>query len=173
MAVVPEPTRLRGGGGSESVPGTSVLSGDVSVLSRTSGYALHATLHIAARSGPDKAVPAATVAEALDIPANYLAKILNTLAREGILTSERGRTGGFRLAREPEAITLLEVVRHFDEIGEARQCLLRSRACSEVRSCPAHEEWKAASDPAFRFFEEHTVADLMTSFKSRGDAVPV
>ena len=139
------------------------------MLSRTSGYAIHATLHIAARSGPDNAVPAASVAEALDIPSNYLAKILNTLAREGILTSERGRTGGFRLARDPEEITLLDVVEHFDDVGEVRQCLLRSRACSEVRSCPAHREWKEASDPAFRFFQEHTVADLMASYKTRKD----
>ena len=87
------------------------------MLSRTSGYAIHATLHIAARAGPDNAVPAASVAEALDIPSNYLAKILNTLAREGILASERGRTGGFRLARDPEEITLLDVVEHFDDIG--------------------------------------------------------
>lgn len=144
------------------------------MLSRTGGYAIHATLHIAARSGPDRAVPAATVADALDIPANYLAKILNTLAREGILTSERGRTGGFRLARPPAEISLLDVVRHFDDLGETRQCLLRSRACSEVRSCPAHKEWKEASEPAFRFFEEHTVADLMTSYtRSPGDGIPV
>lgn len=143
------------------------------MLSRTSGYAIHATLHIGARSGPDNAVPAAAVAEALEIPANYLAKILNTLAREGILTSERGRTGGFRLARPADEIPLLDVVRHFDDIGDARQCLLRSRACSEVHSCPAHKEWKEASDPAFRFFEEHTVADLMTSFKPRDEVLPV
>ncbi len=140
------------------------------MLSRTSGYAIHATLHIAARASADRAVPAASVAEALDIPSNYLAKILNTLAHEGILVSERGRTGGFRLARPAPEISLLDVVRHFDDIGEARQCLLRSRACSEVRSCPAHREWKQASDPAFRFFEEHTVADLMTSFRTPSDA---
>ena len=140
------------------------------MLSRTSGYAIHATLHIAARSSAERAVPAASVAEALDIPSNYLAKILNTLAHEGILVSERGRTGGFRLARPAREISLLDVVRHFDDIGEARQCLLRSRACSEVHSCPAHKDWKTASDPAFRFFEEHTVADLTTSFRAPEDA---
>lgn len=132
------------------------------MLSRTAGYALHATVAIAERCPDGGPVPAAEVAEALDIPANYLAKILHTLAREGILVSERGRTGGFRLARPPETIGLLEVVSGFDDLGRERQCLLGRGTCTEVGGCPAHREWREASAPAFHFFESRTVADLVT-----------
>lgn len=131
------------------------------MLTRTGGYALHATLAIAERGNGGRAVPAAEVAEALKIPANYLSKILQSLARDGILTSERGRTGGFRLARDPGSIRLIEVVAGFDNLGKERQCLLGRGACSDVGGCPAHKEWKAASAPAFRFFETRTLADLM------------
>ena len=136
------------------------------MLSRTAGYALHATVAVAERGAGGDPVRAAEVAEALHIPANYLAKILQALARDGILTSERGRAGGFRLARPPETIRLLDVVSGFDDLGRERECLLGRGTCSEVGGCPAHREWREASAPAFHFFESRTVADLMTGHDS-------
>jgi Rrf2 family protein len=131
------------------------------VLSRTAGYALHATVAIAERSIDGKQTRAAELAEELEIPANYLAKILQSLARAGILISVRGRSGGFRLARPPEAIRLMEVVSEFDALGRERQCLLGRGTCSDAGGCPAHREWQEVSAPAFRFFETRTVADLV------------
>lgn len=128
------------------------------MVSRTAGYALNAALHIARQEGP---VPAGVVAESLGVPGTYLAKILNTLARQGVLASERGRHGGFRLARPADQIRLLEVVERFDEMGSTRQCLLGRGTCSEVGSCPAHTAWREASAPVFRFFEKHSLADLL------------
>lgn len=131
------------------------------VLSRTAGYALHATVAIAERGAGGGTVRAAELADSLEIPANYLAKILQALAKSGILVSERGRSGGFRLARPPESIHLMEVVAAFDSLGQERQCLLGRGTCSEAGGCPAHEEWRKVSAPAFRFFETRTVADLV------------
>jgi Rrf2 family protein len=131
------------------------------VLTRTGGYALHAALTIAEMGADGRPVRAHEVAEALSIPANYLAKILQALARHGILRSERGRKGGFRLARDPSEVTLIEVVEGFDDLGRERQCLLGRGLCKEIGGCPAHREWRDASAPAFRFFETRTLADLM------------
>ena len=131
------------------------------MLTRTAGYALHATLAIAERATDGRTVRASDIAEALSIPANYLAKILQTLARSGVLVSERGRNGGFRLAADPSAIRLMDVIDPFDDLGRERQCLLSRGTCSEVGGCPAHKEWREASAPAFRFFENQTLADLL------------
>lgn len=131
------------------------------MLSRTAGYALHATVAIAERTADGGTVRAVELADALDIPSNYLAKILRSLAKIGILVSERGRSGGFRLARPPQSIPLLDVVEGFDSLGRERQCLLGRGTCSDVGGCPAHREWREASAPAFRFFETRTVADLV------------
>lgn len=136
------------------------------MLSRTAGYALHATVAIAEMERSGDPVKAAEVAELLSLPANYLAKILQALARAGVLVSERGRTGGFRLARDPSAIRLMDVVGGFDTLGPERQCLLGGGACSEVGGCPAHRAWGEASAPAFRFFENRTVADLMNGYET-------
>ena len=131
------------------------------MLTRTGGYALHATLAIAEMGGDGRAVRATEVSEALSIPANYLAKILHALARAGVLESERGRNGGFRLARSPAEIKLMDIVEGFDDMGRQRQCLLGKGACSEADKCRAHQEWLAASAPVYRFFETRTLADLM------------
>lgn len=131
------------------------------MLTRTAGYALHAALAIAEMGSDGEPVRANQLSDALGIPANYLAKILQSLARDGVLMSERGRNGGFRLARPPEEIALLEVVAGFDDLGRERQCLLGRGTCTDVGGCPAHKEWREASAPAFRFFESKSLADLM------------
>lgn len=131
------------------------------MLSLTAGYALNAVIHIARTEDEERAVPAADVAEALDVPPNYLSKILWELSKAELLVSGRGRKGGFRLARPAREIRLLDVVERFDEMGPRRQCLLGRGYCSEVGHCPAHDEWREASAPAYRFFETRTVADLM------------
>lgn len=131
------------------------------MLSRTAGYALNAALYIALNSTPDRPVPATEIARALDIPANYLAKILRGLARTGVLNSERGRNGGFSLALPAREIRLAELAAPFETLGEARQCLLGRGACTDVGGCPAHKEWQRASTPAFRFLEERTLEDLV------------
>lgn len=133
------------------------------MLTRTAGYALHAVLTIAEQGDDGRTVRANEIAESLSIPANYLAKILQTLARSGVLVSERGRNGGFRLAAPPTEIRLLDVVDPFDDLGRERQCLLGRGTCTDVGGCPAHKEWRAASGPAFKFFESHTVASLLVS----------
>jgi Rrf2 family protein len=128
------------------------------VISRTAGYALNAVLYIAAGDPP---VSTSAIARALEVPPDYLAKILGTLAQEGVLVSERGRRGGFSLARPPEAIPLLDVVRWFDGMGAERQCLLGRGTCTDAGGCPVHHAWREASTPAFRFFKECSVADVL------------
>ena len=68
------------------------------MLSKTSEYALRAVLFLA-RESRDIPVPAGDIATGLDVPANYLSKILHTLSRAGVVSSERGPGGGYRLAR--------------------------------------------------------------------------
>lgn len=130
------------------------------MVSKTAGYALNAVIHIASRQGTDEAVPAAAMAEALRVPANYLSKILRDLARGGVLVSDRGRHGGFRLARPAGEIRLIDVIRPFDPLDEGRECLLGRGKCSDVGGCPAHHAWKEASAPAVHFLETRTVAEL-------------
>lgn len=78
-------------------------------LSKASAYAVFATIHVAKhdKEGP---VQGRVIAEAYGIGADYLLKILQQLVRSQVLVSEAGRRGGFKLKKEPERTTLLEIV---------------------------------------------------------------
>lgn len=128
-------------------------------LSQTAEYALRAVLHLAA-AGPERAVGVGAMAAALRIPASYLSKTLQSLVTAGVLRSARGRSGGFRLARAPERLRLIDIVEPFDEAGHGRFCLLGGE-CTERRACAAHRRWKPAAEVIAEFFGTTTVADLI------------
>ncbi|MGW6983166.1 RrF2 family transcriptional regulator [Streptomyces sp. NPDC054932] len=84
-------------------------------------WALHSCVNLA-WSGPDRAVSAARLAAWHDLPAAYLNKQLQALARAGIVTSTPGPRGGFRLARPLDAISLMDVVAAVEGPEEAFRC---------------------------------------------------
>lgn len=129
------------------------------MLNHTAEYVLRIAVYLTEHRdrGPVKASELAT---ALSIPQNYLSKILHQLARDGLLVSLRGRAGGFRLARAPEHITLAEMVRGFDSVGEGRRCLLGKSECSDLTPCAAHDRWRELAAGHARFFHETTLAML-------------
>ena len=130
------------------------------MLSQTAEYALRAVLHLAARGG-DAAVGAGEIAAQLNVPERYLARVLNALAHEGVLTSTRGAQGGFRLARAAHELTLAAIVAPFDAVGESPQCLLRDRRCGVGEPCIVHEHWHEVAGNVRTFFQQTRIADLI------------
>ncbi len=108
-----------------------------------------------------KVVRTEDIASGLGIPADYAAKVLQQLRRAGFLESQRGRGGGFRLARDPREITLLEVVRAIEgEPAERRRCLLAQEPCHDDVGCLLHRYRKELARTRERILGGFTVADL-------------
>jgi len=128
------------------------------MLSQTVEYALRATLFVA-RSHPQP-LPVGDIADAVDAPRGYLAKILSELARAGILESSRGPGGGFRIATHPNALALADIVRAIDG-NEERRCLLGHGRCGDNPSCTAHARWAPIANEMDAFFGKTTLADLL------------
>lgn len=131
------------------------------MLSGTSEYALRAVLYVAQHARSDRLVRTDEVADALQVPRNYLSKILHVLAKEGILSSTRGPQGGFRLGHPADDLYLHQVVEPFDPIGPQRTCILGRPECSDLNPCPAHGRWKGISEAVRAFFQNTTVGDLL------------
>ena len=112
------------------------------MLSITSQYALRALCHLARQ--PQEAARGKDLAQSLDIPANYLSKILLALRNAGLVDTSRGSGGGYRLRKPASEIRLVEVVELFEEVARSKPpCFLgRTRACSETEPCTAHTAWK-------------------------------
>ena len=137
------------------------------MLNQTAEYALRTAVYLAEHEG-EGAARAAELASALGIPSNYLSKILHQLAKDGVLTSQRGKTGGFRLARDAADITLADVVRPFDAVDSRRTCLLGRLVCSDRSPCEAHRSWKDVSGRLAAFFHDTTLAALAEGARVKG-----
>ncbi len=130
------------------------------ILSQTALYALRATLCLAGHDTPEP-VRVEDIAESLDVPRNYLSKILHVLARSGLLASTRGPGGGFQLARPAAELTLADIVEQFDEVADEPHCLLGRPQCSDQDPCAAHDRWRSVSVAVNQFFRGTSVADLL------------
>jgi Rrf2 family protein len=130
------------------------------MLSKTSEYALRAVLYLA-RDTRGVPVPAGDIASGLDVPANYLSKILHALSRAGVVRSERGPGGGYRLARPADSMSLADVIGAFDPIAPKSGCLLGRARCLDDQPCAAHERWRQVFDPVTAFFRDTMVAELL------------
>ena len=129
------------------------------MLSQTAEYALRAVLFIA-EHGDGRPCRVADISVRLGIPQNYLSKTMHLLARNEILASSRGKSGGFRLAKPADQITLAEIVRPFEQLDARTSCLLGRPTCSDATPCAAHQRWKAVADSTKAFLRNTTVAEI-------------
>jgi len=106
-------------------------------------------------------VGANRIAEEISAPPNYLGKLLQTLAKESLVVSQKGIGGGFRLAREPRQITLFDVIDPIEHLGRWTGCALGWRECSDEHPCAVHERWKRVRADYLALLQRTTIADLV------------
>jgi Rrf2 family transcriptional regulator, iron-sulfur cluster assembly transcription factor len=128
-------------------------------LSSTARQALHAVVCIAG-SADEGPVRVDEIAAVMECPRNYLSKTLHILTRAGVLRSERGPKGGFRLSTSPDRLTLARVIAPFEPVSE-RQCLVGRARCSDARPCAAHGRWAEVAGRVNEFFTGTTIAMLL------------
>jgi Rrf2 family iron-sulfur cluster assembly transcriptional regulator len=137
-------------------------SGNLAIVtfSASATHALRAMAWLAAHDGGE-AILGRDLARKLKIPPDYLSKVLATLARSGVLDAARGAKGGYRLARDPARIKLVEVVTPFEGKRVRSACLLRpDRPCRDSGACSAHTSWGSVNEAYRNFLETTTVADI-------------
>lgn len=134
------------------------------MLSQAVGYAATALGYVAAAGGSPILVK--EIAEASDIPGSYLAKIINVLARKGLVITQRGIGGGVILAKPPKDIAIFDLCVALDDASVQPRCMLGTSECSDQRACPAHSFWCAQRDEYLAFLKNTTVADV-ASFETR------
>jgi Rrf2 family protein len=80
----------------------------------------------------------------MDIPPGFLKMILSDLVAQGLLISTAGPNGGYRLARPPEDLTLLDNVESAERHHSPDKCILRGGPCDWYGACPIHHFWSLA-----------------------------
>ena len=134
------------------------------MFSATLEYALRAVTFLA--SHPGEGLTAQRIASGTQVPDDYLSKVLQQLVRGGVLTSQRGRNGGFQLCRPAAEISMLAVVNAVEPIARIEKCPLSLRGHG-VRLCPLHRRLDHAYGLVEKAFAETTLEELVADNKSR------
>jgi len=133
---------------------------DTMQITRQADYAVRAVLYLA-NLGTSERAATSTVAEEQRIPPSFLAKIISQLSIAGLLHTSRGARGGVTLAREPEDISLLEVVEAIDGPIQLNECVAEDSQCSFDDSCPLRSVWSDAQNELVARLKKTTFAQLM------------
>jgi Rrf2 family protein len=140
------------------------------VYSRSAEYAIRAFVQLAGVEDGKYAM-VKNIAEEADIPAHFLAKILQQLARKGFLRSSKGPTGGFALRIPAEEITMLQIVDAVDGLGDFHRCPAGMAECNDQQPCGMHDNWKKVRDTIVEYLEKTTIADLARSMEQKKKAI--
>jgi Rrf2 family transcriptional regulator, nitric oxide-sensitive transcriptional repressor len=128
------------------------------MLSQTAEYALRAIVFLAGEGSA--AITTTQLARAIQAPSDYLSKVMQTLGRTGIVTAQRGKNGGFQLARPASELTILEVINAVDPIQRIHSCPLRLKSHG-THLCPLHRRLDNAMLMIEQAFGETTICDLL------------
>ena len=115
----------------------------MAVFSKTCEYAIRAVLFISHKTAAGGKIGIKEIANGIDSPEHFLAKILQDLSRKGIIQSAKGPNGGFYLDGQALKLPLSAIVEAVDGNTLFTGCALGLKQCSEVNPCPLHNQFKA------------------------------
>lgn len=131
------------------------------MFSKACEYGIKATLHIAHESQQGNRVSLKDIATAIGSPEAFTAKILQQLARNGIVNSVKGPSGGFEIdIPDLKKIKLSRIVSAIDGDSIYVGCGLGLKACNESKPCPVHDKFKAIRDNLRKMLETTSVYEL-------------
>ena len=129
-------------------------------ITRQADYALRAMLYLA-RLEPNQRAATSQIAEKMEIPPSFLAKIISQLSIASLIHTSRGARGGVSLARKPEDISLLDVVEAIDGPITLNDCVVDPGICAFGDNCPIHKVWSEAQSNLVRKLRESTFDKLL------------
>ncbi|MDP8988738.1 MAG: Rrf2 family transcriptional regulator [Acidobacteriota bacterium] len=128
-------------------------------LTKKADYGLIALRHLAV-SRPRASASAKDIADSYRIPLPLLSKVLQNLARGGLLISEQGTNGGYRLAREAQNISALEAIRVIDGPIILTKCFTEHAGCDQTALCPVREPLRKVHEGILSLLANISLADL-------------
>jgi len=136
------------------------------MLSSASKYAINAVLYLAIESFEDKKIGAKEIAEAINIPTPFLAKLLQNLAKKNVISSAKGPKGGFYLTDENRNLKLITIVEHIDGLSKFNECVLGLKDCSGKKPCPVHFSIQPLKEKMFNELNNNSIASFAIKVKN-------
>ncbi len=136
------------------------------VYSRSCQYAVRALSHLAGFE-EGHLCRVHQIAETQNVPAPYLATLLQKLAREDLLKSFKGPKGGFCLSRPADQITLHDILESVDNLSGITRCAIGMDDCSGDKLCPLHDRWEPVRRSVIDYLKGVTVAEMAATLAQK------
>ena len=130
------------------------------IYSRSAEYAIRASLHLGLLEA-GKCAMAKEIAQAENIPVHFLAKLLQQLARKGVLKSQKGPTGGFCLKIDAKNVRLIDIVDAVDGLEQYSKCVAGLPECGDHVDCPLHTGWVSLHTRIMSYLTRNTIGNLV------------
>jgi len=147
------------------------------MLSNTCKYGIRAVLYLAQNIKGENKIGIKKISKDLNIPTPFLGKILQTLAKNKILSSTKGPHGGFGLNKDPYKLSLYDIVVTLDGEDLFNDCLISIGDCASHHSdayyCPVHDKFSPIKEKLIEFFQGENIGQLIDDIKTSGKKIRI
>jgi Rrf2 family protein len=135
------------------------------MLSNSCRYGIRAVIYLASQPLSNGKTGIKKISKDLELPTPFLAKILQQLAKQKILSSSKGPHGGFSLLKDPKKITVLDIVKTIDGDDIFTNCIMHNGSCESLEEdknkCPLHDEYEKIRADLIKLFSGKTIDELV------------
>lgn len=136
------------------------------MFSNSVKYALKAVLYLAVHSSENNKVMVKDIAEPINVPQAYIAKLLQELSKQNIISSTRGINGGFYLTESDFKQPMLKIIYAIEGEHKMTSCLLSLEKCNEHLPCPLHHLANPMRAQLIELLRNKTIGDFVQEIKS-------
>ena len=138
------------------------------MLSRASKYAILSTLILAEHSNEKTKISVKKIADSIDVPSPFLAKLFQQLVRGNIISSTKGPNGGFYLTKRNTKKTVLDIIENIDGLSKINECFLGLEKCDGTNPCPVHFIVEPFKENIMAKFRDKTILEFSQEISDKG-----
>ncbi|SYZ74110.1 putative HTH-type transcriptional regulator aq_268 [Candidatus Zixiibacteriota bacterium] len=129
-------------------------------FTRAEEYGIMGVIYLAEQER-DRVVPLSEIAQSQDVPEKFLAKIFQNLTKAGVVRSHRGVKGGFTFAKNPDEVTIREIVEIIQGPYHLIRCLHEVDCCEKYKECPIRLVLEEAEEKLLEIFNKYNIGQMI------------
>ncbi len=136
------------------------------MFSKSCEYAIKAMIFVGQKSQGGAKVSVKEIADGINAPEHFIAKILQELSRKNLMLSMKGPNGGFYMEKADLKTSLSDIVKAIDGDKIYNECVLGLKACSQKNPCPVHNEYIEIKKNLISMIEKNTIGNFNDKLNS-------
>ena len=141
------------------------------MITKSSKYAIRAVLYLAKNATIEKKIGSKIIAKELEIPAPFLAKTLQELTKNDIISSVKGPNGGFYLTKKNSSKNIFDIIECVDSVNKFEQCFLGQLECDDKNPCVVHHLYAPFKKKLIHKLKTHTILEMAKEHANNNDFI--